>query len=101
MIVQSIRFTSTLPADDIVRLTRERADALRDLPGLIQKFYGVDGAGAWTAIYVFDSAESLAEFETSGPARSVPEVYKTEDLRIENYEFVGALHGETPSLETV
>ena len=101
MIVQSIRFTSTLPADEIVRLTRERAGALRELPGLIQKFYGVDGDGAWTAIYVFDSAESLAAFEASDLARLIPDVYQTRDLRIENYEFVGALHGETPSLETV
>jgi hypothetical protein len=101
MIVQAIRFTSTLPPDEIIEVTRVRANELRDLPGLIQKFYGVDGDGAWTAIYVFDSAESLTAFEQTDLARSIPDVYQTQGLRIENYEFVGALRPDTPSLETV
>ena len=101
MIVLFVRFASTLPSDEVEQIMRERGPLFRQVPGLIQKFYGRDGNGSYTGIYVFDSPESLDSFRASELAKSIPAAYNAQDLRIERYEVVGALFDRTPLLDMI
>jgi hypothetical protein len=101
VVILSVRFNSSLSRDDVERIVRERAPRFRDVPGLVQKFYGVDGDGYITGIYVFDSQESLNAFRETDLAKTIPEAYQVKDIRIERYDVLGALFDTTPALATV
>jgi len=76
MIVQLVKFTSSLTEEECTRVAREREQAYRDTPGLIQKFYIKLGApDTYAGFLVWDSAESLAAFRQTELARTIPEAY--------------------------
>jgi hypothetical protein len=101
VVILSVRFNSSLSRDDVERIVRERAPRFRDVPGLVQKFYGVDGDGYYTGIYIFESPESLGAFRETELAKTIPEAYQVQDIRIERYDVLGALFDTTPALATV
>lgn len=76
MIVQLVKFTSKLSEDDVTKVARDREQAYRDTPGLVQKFYIKFGApDTYGGFLVWDSAESLAAFRQTELARTIPEAY--------------------------
>lgn len=76
-IMLSVRFKSSLPADELQRRYRERLPRFRELPGLVQKYYHHDpAAGEWGGLYLWDSKESLDRFMASDLRKTIPEVYE-------------------------
>ncbi len=76
MIVLTVKFTSKFSEEEVNKVARDREQAYRDTPGLIQKFYIKYGApDTYGGILVWDSAESLAAFRQTELARTIPEVY--------------------------
>ena len=74
MIVQFVKFPSTLSEEEVRRTMEERAPQFRALPGLLQKYYGRErGTGEFCGIYIWDSEESLAAFRASQLARRLPD----------------------------
>lgn len=88
MVILSIKFKSALSQTEAERIMRERAPSFRALPGLIQKYYGVEKeTGAFTGIYIWDSDESVKEYRGSELARTIAEAYQAvEQPRIEVFE---------------
>ncbi len=77
MIIQFVRFKSELPFDEAEKVMKERAPEFRAIPGLIQKFYGIEKeTGELTGIYFWDSEESIREFRQTELARTIPTAYK-------------------------
>ena len=76
MIVQLVKFTSKLSEDEVTKVARDREQAYRDTPGLIQKFYIKFGApDTYGGFLIWDSAESLAAFRDTELARTIPQAY--------------------------
>lgn len=77
MIIQFVKFKSGLADVDVQRVMNERAPRFRQLPGLVQKYYGHErGTGEFTGVYFWDSEQSMREFQQSELARSIPVAYK-------------------------
>jgi heme-degrading monooxygenase HmoA len=88
MVVQVIRFQSSLDYESVLKIARERAPDFEKLPGLVQKYYTQTADGSRIAgIYVWDSAESLEQYRASELAASIPETYQVQGTpEIEVYE---------------
>ena len=88
MIIQFVKFKSGLSADEVQRVMEERAPRFRALPGLIQKYYGLEKqTGEFTGIYYWDSEQSMREFQDTELARTIPVAYKVVGKpRIEFFE---------------
>ena len=77
MIIQIIKFETSLSEDEVVATANERADRFRALPGLIQKYYVKLGQpDQYGGVYIWDSMESLAAYRASDLAASIPAAYK-------------------------
>jgi heme-degrading monooxygenase HmoA len=77
MIIQIVKFETTLSEDEVLAVARERADRFRALPGLVQKYYvRLDGPDRYGGVYVWDSVESLKSFRGSDLAASIPAAYR-------------------------
>jgi len=77
MIIQIVKFETTLSEDEVMTIANGRADRFRALPGLIQKYYvKLDQANHYGGVYIWDSAESMAAFRESDLAASIPAAYK-------------------------
>ena len=88
-LIMSVRFKSALTFTELMGIAKERADAFRALPGLLQKYYVEDPAsGEVGGIYVWDSQASLDEYRASDLRASIGEAYqvigppKVEVLRV-------------------
>ena len=88
MIIEFVKFKSGLSADEVQRVMEERAPRFRALPGLIQKYYGLEKqTGEFTGIYYWDSEQSMQEFQDTELARTIPVAYKVVGKpRIEFFE---------------
>jgi hypothetical protein len=76
MIVQLVKFTSKLSEEEVTNVARDREQAYRDTPGLVQKFYIRFGApDTYGGLLVWDSAGSLAAFRETELARTIPQAY--------------------------
>ena len=89
-----VRITSDLGDDELDRRLAERRPRFRDVPGLVQKIYGRDAAGAVCGIYVVESEEALAAFRESELAQTIPAAYEATDVRREVYEVLTTLWPE-------
>jgi heme-degrading monooxygenase HmoA len=77
MIIRLVKFKSALSDAEVLKLYDERAPQYRKLPGLLQKYYIKDRqTGDHGAVYLWDSVDSMKEFERSELSRSIPETYK-------------------------
>lgn len=93
MIIQFVKFKSALAQEEAEKVMMKRAPHFRALPGLIQKFYGVEKeTGEFTGIYLWDSEESIKEFRQSELARTIATEYKAEDTpQIELFDVMHTL----------
>ena len=95
MFIHFVRFPSRLPHEEVQRLFEERAPRYREVPGLLQKYYGYEPtSGAFCGCYVFDSEESRQAFRQRELARSIPDIYEVEEVRVEGYEVFFPLYEE-------
>lgn len=95
MIIKVVKFKSGLSDSEVLEVMNERAPRFRALPGLVQKYYGHEKeTGEFTGIYLWDSEESLRQFEDTELARTIPQAYKAEGQpRIELFEVLFPLRG--------
>lgn len=93
MIIHAVKFKSGLSDADVKRVFVERMPRFKELPKLIQKYYGFEPAtGEFTGIYCWESKEALEEFRQSELAKSIPEAYQAQgEPRIEMFEVVHLL----------
>ncbi len=93
--VQIVRFTSAMDAEDVVATYHERAPRYRQVPGLVQKYYLDFPSGEHGAVYVWESAQALEAFRATELARTIPEAYQvTGEPGVEVCDVVLALHPE-------
>ena len=92
-IIQTTKFKSNLPEEEVARLLKERAQRFLEVPGLIQKYYLRDPqTGEIGAVYVWESAEALTAFRQSELAQSMGDAYQiVGDKRVEIYEVTNIL----------
>lgn len=77
MLIQIVKFETTLTEEEILATAHRRADDFRELPGLIQKYYvKLSGPNQYGGVYFWDSGKSLAAFRESELAASIPSTYK-------------------------
>lgn len=76
-LIMSVRFRSALTFTELMDIAKERADAFRALPGLLQKYYVENPvSGEVGGIYVWDSQASLDEYRTSDLRTSIGAAYQ-------------------------
>jgi heme-degrading monooxygenase HmoA len=77
MIIRLVKFKSALSDADVLKRYEQRAPQYRKLQGLIQKYYIKDNqTGEHGAVYLWDSMQSMQEFQRSDLSRTIPEVYE-------------------------
>jgi hypothetical protein len=97
-----VRIKSGLDAEEFERRLLERRPRFREVPGLVQKIYGRDGAtGEVCGIYFFESSEALAAFRETELARTIPDAYEAVDVRREAYDVLYPLWPERGPLTEV
>jgi Putative mono-oxygenase ydhR len=93
MVVHFVRITTRLAHEEVRQIMEERAPRFREVPGLLQKYYGYEPSSeAFCGCYIFDSEESRQAFRQSELARSIPAAYQAEEVRVEAYEVLFPLH---------
>jgi hypothetical protein len=76
MILQTVKFESTLPEDEVLRRADERADAYRAVPGLVQKYYVRLGKpNHFGGVLLWESKEALAAFGETELSKTIPTTY--------------------------
>lgn len=78
MIIQIIRFKTSLSHDEVNQRFNDRADQYRKIPGLIQKYYVKFDKGEYGGVYVWDSNESLNAWRNSNLSGTVARTYEVE-----------------------
>ena len=88
-----VRVKSDLEFEELERRMVERRPRFCDVPGLIQKVYGRDGAtGDVCGIYFFESQAALESFRETELAKTIPSAYEATDIRREVYNLLYPLH---------
>jgi heme-degrading monooxygenase HmoA len=95
MIIQFVKFKSNLSDAEVQQVMKDRVPRFRTLPGLVQKYYGYEKeTGEFTGIYLWDSEQSLREFQQTELARTIPVAYKADGSpRNEIFEVLFPLRG--------
>lgn len=76
MLIQTVKFESTLSEQEVLRIADERADEYRAVPGLVQKYYvKLDGPNRYGGVMLWASRDALAAFRETELARTIPTVY--------------------------
>ena len=76
MIIQTVKFESTLPEDVVLRNAAERTPRYRAVPGLVQKYYTrLEGQNRWGGILVWESMEALAAFRETELSQTIASAY--------------------------
>jgi len=76
MILQRVKFRSTLPRDELWAIGREREPEYRKVPGLLQKFYvEYDEPDTYGGILIWESKEALAAFRETTLAKTIGSAY--------------------------
>ena len=101
-VILFVRIKSDFTPEDLERRMAERRPRFREVPGLIQKFYGRDEAtGAVCGIYFFEDQAALLAFRDTELALSIPEAYEATEIRREIYKVLSILRPERgPLTET-
>ena len=98
MVIHFVRINTRFAHEKVRRIMEERAPHFREVPGLVQKYYGYEpSSGAFCGCYIFDSEESRQAFRQSELARTIPAAYGAEEVRVEAYEVLFPLY-EVPQL---
>lgn len=77
MIIQFVKFETTMTEGELMATAKKRLPEFQKLPGLLQKYY-VKGEkpNQYGGVYVWDSIESLKAYRNSDLARTIPQAYK-------------------------
>lgn len=77
MIMQIIKFRSTLSLEEVQKMAQKRKEEFLSVPGLVQKYYfKSEEPGHYGGVYIWDSKESVAAYRNSELAASIPQAYK-------------------------
>lgn len=77
MIMQIVRFQSSLPFEEVQKTAEARSAEFQNVPGLIQKYYfRAEEPGHYGGVYIWDSRQSLAAYRDSELAATIPQAYK-------------------------
>lgn len=96
MVIRFVKFKSSMSDEEVLKKYEERAPRYRALAGLLQKYYVKDKqTDEHGAVYVWDSTESMREFEQSELSRTIPQAYKVVGQpRVEVLDLVYTLRPE-------
>ncbi len=78
MIVQIVRFASSLDDAQVVATYQERAPRYRQVPGLLNKYYLSYPTGEHGAVYVWESPEAMEAFRQGDLARTIADAYQVQ-----------------------
>lgn len=88
-----VRIKSDLAPDELERRAVERRPRFKEVPGLVQKYYGRDNAtGDVCGIYFFKDKAALAAFRDTELAKTIPAAYEAVDIRPEIFEVMFPLY---------
>ena len=88
-----VRVKSDLDPEELERRALERRLRFKEVPGLVQKFYGRDpSTGDWCGIYFFEDKKALASYRDSELARTIPVAYEATEVRPEVFELLYPLY---------
>jgi heme-degrading monooxygenase HmoA len=77
MIVQIVKFETSLSKDELVAVAESRTDQYRATPGLIEKFYcQCAEPNHYAGVLIWDSMESIQAFSGTELAKTIPTAYK-------------------------
>jgi hypothetical protein len=89
------RVKSALAPDELVRRVNQRMPRFREVPGLIQKFYGSDEeTGDVCGIFLFEDENALAAYRNSELAQTAPGAYEVLNVRAEVFDVLTSLFPE-------
>lgn len=72
-----VKFKSELEEDEVLRVADERIDDFRAMERLCQKYYFKDPqTGEYGGIYIWESADDLAQYRESEISKSIASAYK-------------------------
>ena len=88
--VQLVKFKSTLPDSEVVKIINERKLIFQNLPGLVQKYYMKEkSTGEYSGIYFWASEQDYLNFRQSEFGKSLGSAYKVDGKpRLELFEFL-------------
>jgi quinol monooxygenase YgiN len=91
-----VRFKSSLPLDEVMKVIEERAPEFRALAGLQQKHYLQDAAtGEYGGLYLWESPDALDAYRNSELRASIAEAYQAEgEPRVEVYRVIKTLRDD-------
>jgi hypothetical protein len=82
-----VRIKSELDKEELEHRLLERRPRFLEVPGLVQKLYGRDGAtGDLCGIYFFENQASLNAFRETELAQTIPKAYEAAEIRREIYD---------------
>lgn len=87
--VLSVKFQSSLAAEEVMRIAKEHIPLFRQVPGLVQKYYLFDSeTESFSGFYLFASEAEREAYWSSELAAGIPARYRVipESLRIERYQ---------------
>jgi hypothetical protein len=88
-----VRVKSALDPEELERRLIERRPQFREVPGLVQKFYGRDeSTGDLCGIYFFEDQNALSAFRETELAKTIPTAYEAKEIRREVYEVLYPLY---------
>jgi hypothetical protein len=94
-VILFVRVKTQLDEKELERRLIERRPHFHEVPGLVQKIYGRDGAtGDVCGIYFFENQATLAAFRDTELAKTIPDAYEAIDIRREVYEVLYPLYPE-------
>lgn len=77
MIIQIVKFETSLTEEEVIAVANERIDQFRAMPGLLQKYYvKLQRPNSYGGVYVWESMESLAAFRETDLAKTIPQAYR-------------------------
>lgn len=80
MILQIIKLKSDLPEEELLKRAKERESNFKSISGLLQKYYvKTSKDGEYGGVYVWDSLQSLKNYQESDLAKSIPSAYAIND----------------------
>lgn len=77
MIVQIVKFETSLSEKELVDVAKGRLDQYRATPGLVEKFYcKFPEPNYYGGVLIWDSMESIKVFSETELSKTIAEVYK-------------------------
>jgi len=79
MIMQRVKFRSTMNRNDLWAKGREREPEYRKVPGLLQKFYiEYNEPNTFGGVLIWESMEALAAFRETTLAKTIGSAYQVD-----------------------